>query len=148
MKLLKKVKGSYMLVTERPDKMDADLYQKLYRLNFRNEGSMQNDLRLARLGRKTSRVYALLDESGRVCAWSHVIGNKPRTKEQKTDKEEGTYREVHFYTRATERGKGLAKIIAKQVIRDYGKYITHFPHDEKSTEFFKSAGFARSHTVW
>lgn len=77
--------------------VSAALYRKLYSLNLRDEGSMQELLTQKRQEKDGGIIHYILDGT-QLIGWSHLYllsGNRIMT--------------CHLYVRKTERGKGYGK---------------------------------------
>lgn len=114
--------------------LPQDLYEKIYRLNFRENGTMQTELRIGRANpsstvywrqRGEKRYAYILMDGDCVVSWALIVPSRYDDPE------------VHFYTRASHRGRGLAVKVAEAIKKDFGDQLDHHPHDLKSFRFFK-----------
>jgi GNAT superfamily N-acetyltransferase len=123
------------------EKVTKDEYAKVYRLNFRENGLMQEDLRYLRRRVKQeleptgAKVIMIKDEDENILSWSLV---QPHATQKIS---------AQFYTRASARRKGYGSRVMKQVLKiDDNPHI--YPHNDVALGFFKKYNDKVEHTPY
>jgi hypothetical protein len=101
--------------------------KQLQSLSMRERGCMAYDVMHYRWDART-HVLTIKDETGKLLAWALVY------------KSYGQKYEIQLYTRKTERRKGFATMLYAEADKRWAtkrRKMRTFPHDEKSTRFFK-----------
>jgi GNAT superfamily N-acetyltransferase len=118
------------IIKIKPEDLTEQQFKNCKSLSYRSKGNMSHDLGKARRYDWVESMCYLIEDNNKLLAWSFVHYDKESKKNY-----------VNFYTRKTERGKGLGKKLAEKMRADYGDNLIGGKFDNQSKIFFQKINY-------